>query len=199
MPRWQPDGFERLQAAAFELFADQGFERTTVAEIAQRAGLTQRTFFNHFADKREVLFGLSSEFQQEIVREIAACADAVPPLDAVVRALQAAADTIFEERRAAVTRRLKIIAANPELQEREFSKGAALTDAIAAALHARGLDPETALLTAGAGMLVQQAAIQRWTQPAESRPLPELLSDALHALRTTVNEKSGRDVARSRT
>ena len=187
MPRWGPDGAERLQVAAFELFEEQGFERTTVAGIAQRAGLTQRTFFNHFADKREVLFNLSSELQREIVREIAVCADTVPPLDAVVHALQATADTIFEERHAAVTRRHRIVEANPELRERELSKRAALTDAIAVALHARGLDLETALIAAGAGMLVQQTAIHRWTQPAESRPLRELLSDALHALRATVN------------
>jgi len=199
MPRWEPNGVERLQAAAFELFAEQGFEGTTVAEIAKRAGLTQRTFFNHFADKREVLFGLSSEFQHEIVRELAACADALPPLDAVVRALQAAGDTIFEERQAAVTRRNEIIDANPELQERELGKGAALTDAIAAALHARGLDPDTARLTASAGMLVQQTAIRRWTQPAESRPLRELLSDALHSLRTTVIQRSSRRIVPSRT
>ena len=184
MPRWEPDGVGRLQAAAFELFAEQGFERTTVAEITRRAGLTRRTFFNHFADKREVLFGLGSEFQQEVVREIAACADTLPPLDAVVRALQAASDTMFEGRRATVARRQEIIDANPELQERELSKRAALTDAIAAALHTRGLDPETALLTASAGMLVQQTAMRRWTQPAESRPLRELLSDALRSLRT---------------
>ena len=186
MPRWEPDGVERLQAAAFELFDEQGFERTTVAEIAQRAGLTQRTFFNHFADKREVLFGLSSELQQEIVREIATCADTLPPLDAVVRALQATADKMFEERRDAVTRRHRIIGANPELRERELSKRAALTDAIAAARHARGLDPDTALLTASLSMLVEQTAIQRWTQPAESPPLRELLSDALYSLRMTV-------------
>jgi len=195
MPRWEPDGVERLQAAALELFAEQGFERTTVAEIALRAGLTQRTFFNHFADKREALFGLSLEFQQEILREIAACPDALPPLDAVVHALQAAAEAMFEERRAAVIRRHEVIDANPELQERELSKRAALTDAIAAALHARGVDPETALLTASAGLLVQQTAIRRWTRPAESRPLRELLADALRSLRTTVSQRPGRRVA----
>ena len=184
MPRWEPDGVGRLQAAAFELFAEQGFERTTVAEIARRAGLTRRTFFNHFADKREVLFGLGSEFQEEVVREIAARADALPPLDAVVRALQVASDAMFEERRAAVIRRQEIIDANPELHERELSKRAALTDAIAAALRARGVDPETALLAAGAGMLVQETATRRWTRPAEGRPLRELLSDALRSLRT---------------
>lgn len=189
MPRWEPDGLERLQTAAFELFAEQGFEHTTVAEIAQRAGLTQRTFFNHFADKREVLFGLSSEFQKEIIREIAACADPSPPLDAVVHVLLVVSDAMFDQRRLEVARRHQIIDANPELQERELSKRAALTDAIAVALRARGLDPESALLTASAAMLVQQTAIRRWTQLAENPPLGELLLDALHSLRTTVSQK----------
>ncbi len=189
MPRWEPDGVERLQVAALELFAEQGFERTTVAEIAQRAGLTPRTFFNHFTDKREVLFNLSAQFQQEVVREIAECPDALPPLDAVVHALQAVADTMFEQRRAAVVRRREIVEANPELQERELSKRAGLTDAVAAALHARGLDPDTALVTASAALLVQQTAVYRWSRPDESRPLRELLRDALRSLRTTVGQE----------
>jgi AcrR family transcriptional regulator len=194
VPRWEPDGVERLQAAAFELFAEQGFERTTVAEIAERAGLTKRTFFNHFADKREVLFGPNSELQREIVtREIAACPDTLPPLDAVVRGLQAAAETLFEPIRDAVARRRDLVEANPELRERELGKRAALTDAIAATLQARGLDADTALLTARAGVLVQQTAMQRWTttQAAEARPLRELLSDALLSLRTIVGGDSG--------
>jgi len=189
MPRWEPDAVGRLQAAALELFAEQGFERTTVAEITQRAGLTKRTFFNHFADKREVLFGPGSEIQREIVtREISACPDALPPLQAVVRGLQAAADTMFEARHAAVTRRRQIIDANPELQERELRKRAALTDAIATALRARGTDSDTALLTARAGVLIQQTAMQRWTRSAENRPLRELLSDALLSLRTIAGQ-----------
>ena len=132
MPRWKPDAAERLQLAALELFDEQGFERTTVAEITQRAELTQRTFFNHFADKREVLFGMSSELQQEVVREVAASAGSSPPLDAVLRALEVVADKMFESRRAVVARRHAVIAANPELQERELGKNAALTEAIAA-------------------------------------------------------------------
>jgi AcrR family transcriptional regulator len=131
MPRWEPDAVGRLQAAAFDLFAEQGFERTTVAEITQRAGLTERTFFNHFADKREVLFGPVSELQREIVaREIASCPGTLAPLDAVVRGLQVAADTMFEARRDAVVRRREIIDANPELQERELARRAALADAL---------------------------------------------------------------------
>jgi AcrR family transcriptional regulator len=188
MPRWKPDAADRLQAAALELFDEQGFERTTVAEIAQRAGLTQRTFFNHFADKREVLFGLSSEVQREIVREITTGDDSLPPLDAVVRAFAVVADTLFEDRRTAVTRRHAVLAANPELQERELSKSAGLAEAIAAVLQARGCDPETAFVAAGAAMLAQQVAFRKWTHPGETRALRDLLSEAVQALRTTVSQ-----------
>ncbi|WP_434445082.1 TetR/AcrR family transcriptional regulator [Lentzea sp. E54] len=188
MPRWKPDAAERLQTAALELFDQQGFERTTVAEIVQRAGLTQRTFFNHFADKREVLFRLSSELQQEVVREIATSDDTVPPLDAVVRALEVVADKMFENHRAVVARRHAVVTANPELLERELGKNAALTEAVAAALHARCGDPETAFLAAGAAMLAQQAAFRQWTRPGETRTLRDLLLDAVRTLRTTVSQ-----------
>ncbi|KAA9153876.1 TetR family transcriptional regulator [Amycolatopsis acidicola] len=184
MPRWEPDGVGRLQNAALELFAEQGFERTTVAEIAERAGLTKRTFFNHFADKREVLFGRAAEYQREIIlRELGESPDDVPPLDAVVRGLQAAADEMFEGNRDDVMRRGAIIEANPELHERELRKRAALTDTLAEALRARGVDADTALLTAQAGALVQQTAMQRWLQSAEKRPLRELFAEALASLR----------------
>jgi AcrR family transcriptional regulator len=186
VPRWEPDALERLEGAALELFAEQGFERTTVAEIARSAGLTQRTFFNHFTDKREVLFRLSAGFQDSVVGEIDACADDVPPLDAVVGGLRAAGGSTFEQRRDAVVRRTAIVEANPDLRERDLAKRAALSDAIAAALSARGVAPETALLIAGTGMLVHQAAVRRWMQPAERRPLEALLNEALAALRATV-------------
>lgn len=185
MPRWEPDSVGRLQAAAIDLFAEQGFERTTVAEIAERAGLTKRTFFNHFADKREVLFAPGPDPQREIVtREIAASADTVPPIDAVLRGLRAAADEMFEQRRAAVTRRREIIDANPELAERELGKRAALTDAIADALQRRGVAPDTALLTARVGVLVQQTAMRAWTRAADDQPLREHLSAALRSVHT---------------
>lgn len=186
MARWEPDSLGRLEAAALALFAEQGFDRTTVAQIAQKAGFTERTFFNHFADKREVLFGLSLAFQEGILREIAGCGDTVPPLEAVVSALQTVGTEMFEQRRAAVTRRHGIIDANPELQERELRKYAALTEAIARALHQRGLDSEVALLTATAAMVVQQTALRRWMRPDENRTLGELLLDAQHSLRTAV-------------
>ncbi|QJY48020.1 TetR/AcrR family transcriptional regulator [Pseudonocardia broussonetiae] len=194
MPRWEPDGAERLETAAFDLFAEQGFDRTTVAEVAERAGLTPRTFFNHFADKREVLFGLSAEFRQRVVRGIAECPAAVPPLDAAVHALQGALDTMFEHRRAAVARRFAIVEATPELRERELGKNADLADAVEAALRARGHDPDTARFAADAASAVQRRAMQEWTGTADGPPLRELVVAGLHALRAAV--AGGADAAR---
>jgi AcrR family transcriptional regulator len=177
---------ERLQGAAFELFTEQGFERTTVAEIARRAGLTERTFFNHFAAKREVVFAPLTERQREIaVSAIAACDDAVPPLDAVLHGLQVA-NKDLEHLRAEATLRREIIDAAPELQEREVAKLAALTSAIAAALHDRGLDADMALFIARAGVLIEQTAEHKWAQPGETRSLHDLLADALVLLRRTL-------------
>lgn len=134
------------------------------------------------------LFGPRSLRQQHVVgREIAASPDALAPLDAVVRGLQVAADEIFEGLRAASMRRRKIIDASPELQEREDGKRAALTAVIADALQGRGLGPDTALLTARVGVLIQQTAEQQWVQPAEQRMLRDLLSDALLTLRAIID------------
>ncbi len=188
MPRWEPNAAGRLHDAALGLFAEQGFERTTVAEIAGRAGLTERTFFNHFPDKRDVLFGSTSDSQRHIaIREIAACAADTAPLDAVVHGLQAAADELLEQFRVPAARRREIIDATPELQEREEGKRAALTVAIAGALRERGLDPDTALLTARTGVLIEQTAEHQWVQPTEHRPLRDLLSNARLSLRAVVD------------
>jgi hypothetical protein len=107
-----------------------------------------------------------------------------------VRALEVVADKMLENRRAAVTRRYAVVAANPELQERELGKNAALTEAIAAVLHTRGSDAETAFLVAGAAMLAQQAAFRVWTRTGETRTLRDLLPDALHSLRAAVGQNS---------
>lgn len=187
MPRWRPNAPERLQAAAFELFEERGFERTTVAEVAARAGLTPRTFFNHFSDKAEVLFSLSGDFEREVVDQIGACPDDLPPLEAAVRGLQAAAKKTFAGRRSEATRRQEIVDANLELRERDLAKRAALTAAIAGALRARGGDPESAQLIAGAAMLVQQAAMAGWTRADQTDSIAELHQTSLQELRASIN------------
>jgi AcrR family transcriptional regulator len=127
MARWQPNASERLALAALELFAERGYENTTVIDIAQRAGLTKSTFFRHFADKREVLFG-DGTMTGIVAGAIAEAPATATPLEAVAHALDAAGRQAFTlARREFVARRRAVIAANPELQEREALKGLALT------------------------------------------------------------------------
>src|SRR5271155_4577260 len=99
MGRWQPDSRRRLQEAALALYSEQGFDQTTAAQIAAQAGVTERTFFRHFADKREVLFGGSALLQERIVAGVAGAPPGDGPLDAVARGLDAAATMLGESRR----------------------------------------------------------------------------------------------------
>jgi AcrR family transcriptional regulator len=182
MGRWEPNARGRLEQAALELFVERGFEQTTVAEIAQRAGLTERTFFRHFTDKREVLFAGGSMLQELLVNAVAQAPDDAAPLDAVADALQAAAPHL-QQRGDYPLQRQSVIAANPELQERELIKLAGLATAMAAALRDRGVPEPAASLAAEAGIAVFRVAFERWTIE-ECRPdLAELMRDSLAQLR----------------
>ena len=156
--RWQPHASERLVLAALDLFEERGYEHTTVIEIAERAGLTKSTFFRHFPDKREVLFG-GDAMTGLLVSGIAAAPSAASPLEAVAHAL----DTIGREaftpaRRAFVARRRAVIAASPELQEREALKGLSLTASMIDALKRRGVPELTSCVAAGLGALAWKIA-----------------------------------------
>src|SRR6266576_2542870 len=117
--RWEPGSRGRLAQAAMELYGERGFDQTTVAEIARRAGLTERTFFRHFADKREVLFAGAGTLQEFLVSAVADAPDSVAPIDAVAAAL-GAAGALLQERREYARQRQAVIAANAELREREL-------------------------------------------------------------------------------
>lgn len=184
MGRWQPDAAGRLQEAALELFDERGYENTTVAEIAERAGLTKRTFFRYFSDKREVLFSGSEELADLVAREIAAAPASTPPLDAVAGALRTAAVVAFEPRRDAVARRQRVIAAAPELRERDLVKLASLASAAADALRSRGVAESAAVVVADAGITVLKVAFERWLKGGAREDLRRLLDDALAELRT---------------
>src|SRR4051812_36473279 len=121
MSRWEPDARGRLEKAALELYADRGFDRTTVAEIARRAGLTERTFFRHYADKREVLFHGQGALADLVVGTLADAPAGLAPIDAVVGALEAA-DPFFRDRRDGARLRQGVISAHAELRERELIK-----------------------------------------------------------------------------
>jgi AcrR family transcriptional regulator len=181
MVRWKPGARERLQEAALELYAAQGFEETTVAEIAEAVGLTERTFFRYFADKREVIFAGEELFQQEFVRGIAAGPADATPLELVASAFTAV-DFFSDERRAYSRQRQSVIAANPGLQERELLKLASLGTALAAALRERGVPEPTATLSAQSGVTVFHVAFQQWIASSEERSLADIEHEVFREL-----------------
>jgi AcrR family transcriptional regulator len=161
MARWEPDSRDRLRQAALDLYGERGFEHTTVAEIAKRAGLTERTFFRHFADKREVLFAGSEALEELLVRTVAEAPASLTPLDAVAAGIEALGE-VLPERAETSRARQSIIDANAELQERELIKLASLSVALAGALRDRGLDAAAAALIAEVGIAVFKTAFERW-------------------------------------
>ena len=185
MARWEPDARGRLVQAALALYGENGYENTTVAEIAQRAGLTERTFFRHFADKREVLFGGGTALQEMIVSVVDDAPDSQAPIDAAVAGLEAAGGQFFvHEHRDFSRQRQAVIASNPELQERELTKLAALSTAIADALRRRGVgDPAAATLTAEVAIAVFRTAFERWIDETNRHDFPQLVRESLDQLK----------------
>ncbi len=188
MTRWPPNGRGRLEQAALALYGEHGFEHTTVAEIAARAGLTERTFFRHYADKREVLFAGAEVLQELLVSNVAGAPDSIAPIDAVGAALEAAG-ALLQQRREYARQRQAIIAANTELQERELIKLASLASAIADTLRRSGVSDPAASLTAEAGIAVFKIAFERWVLETNQRDLPELIRDSLDELKAVTAGK----------
>jgi AcrR family transcriptional regulator len=199
MSRWEPDARSRLEQAALKLYVERGFEQTTVAEIAKEAGLTERTFFRYFADKREVLFGGSDRLRDLLVSTVVEAPASVAPIDAVAAALDAAGQ-VLQERRPYSQQRQAVIAANPVLRERELLKLAALASAIAEALRRRGVREPVASLTGEAGIAVFKVAFDRWVNGSGRHTLPYLIRESFAGLKTAAMGAalSGRRSASSR-
>jgi AcrR family transcriptional regulator len=163
-----------------ELFSERGYEQTTVAEIALRAGLTERTFFRHYADKREVLFGGGTDFRDAFVARLEEALDSMSAIQAVTIAAQAAGASL-EERvgREFALARQRIISANPALRERELIKLADVTSAMAQTLRDRGIEEPDASMIAELGMAGFRVGFDRWLTPGEERTLPGLIHEAL--------------------
>ncbi len=182
MGRWEPDARGRLASAALSLYAERGFEQTSVAEIAEQAGLTERTFFRYFSDKREVLFWGARALEELLVAAVANAPDSAAPIDVVCAALEEAGP-VFDERREFSRQRQAVIAANAELQERELIKLASLAAAIAEALRRRGVGDPAASLTAEAGIAVFKIAFARWIAADGEADLAQLIRASLAELR----------------
>jgi AcrR family transcriptional regulator len=183
MARWQPNAAQRLVVAALDLFAERGYENTTVIEIAERAGLTKSTFFRHFPDKREVLFG-GDTMTGLLVTGIAAAPAAATPLEAVAHALDTVGREAFTPaRREFTARRRAVIAANPELREREALKGLGLTASMIDALKRRGVPDLTSRVAAELGALTLTIAYERWSDTTDGDEFGEVARRALRELR----------------
>ena len=180
--RWEPDARGRLAKAAMALYAEQGFEQTTVAEIAEQAGLTERTFFRHFADKREVLFYGLDMARDLLVRAIADTPASATPMDAVGEAYQVLG-VLLQENPERVRLRDAIVSANAELRERELIKLAALASAVAGALRDRGVPEPAASLAAETGVAVFKVAFARWVSEPGQPDLPGIIRESMADMR----------------
>jgi AcrR family transcriptional regulator len=168
VPRSGAQARRRLQEAALQLYRERGFDQTTTAEIAARAGVNERTFFRHFPDKREVLFDGEADLRAALMQAVAEAPDGLEPLEILLCAFRKSARNL-ENNRPFSEPRLKVIAATPALRERELAKHAWLTAAVAEALRQRGVSDRLASLAARTGWGAYHHATQAWiNDPSQS-------------------------------
>lgn len=184
MSRWEPNARARLERAALDLFAERGYDAATVAEIAERAGLTKRTFFRYFTDKREVLFGGQEMLSRALTEGVTAAPGSATPLDAVGSALEAVAPLFDLNRLDIVRQRQSVIAANVELQERELLKGATLARAMADGFRARDLPEPVVHVAAELGLLALRRTFARWAAAENERKFTDLAQEVLAELKS---------------
>jgi AcrR family transcriptional regulator len=161
VPRSGADARRRLQQAALELYGERGYDQTTTAEIAARAGVTERTFFRHFADKREVLFDGETALLTALTDAVAKAPAALAPLEALRWAF-GSVEQLFIDGRPFAEPRQKVVAATPALRERALAKTAVLIAGLADALARRGVEPRLATLAAQTGMAAFSHALTAW-------------------------------------
>jgi len=176
MARWDPGTEERLQQAAVDLFRQYGYEQVTVTQIAERAGLTRRSFSRYFTDKREVLFAGSEQLAPAIAQEIDAAGPGTSPFAAILGALGKVGNLLAAHVKQASERRA-IIDASPELQERERTKLAGIASAIAQSLEQRRLNRGEALMLADIATVIFKHAFERWVSAAGQRSFDDCLRE----------------------
>ncbi|OIH93061.1 MULTISPECIES: TetR family transcriptional regulator [unclassified Curtobacterium] len=184
--RWTPDARGRLERAAFELFTEQGYQATTVPQITARAGLTTRTFFRYFADKREVVFA-GDEIPVLARDAIEAAPAGLDPLDIVVHGLRRVADERFEGRHDEVGAVRRVVLSEPSLRERDARKRADLTDAVREGFVDRGVDPTEAAVIAETAVMLFHLALESWLTGPGGRRMADVVDEQLSVLRTLLD------------
>ena len=185
MTRSGDEAKRRLQEAALDLFTERGFDQTSAADIAARAGVTERTFFRHFTDKREVFFDGQAELLDTLIGALAAEPSGTRPMPALRAAFHAAVP-LLERNLPVVKTRIPVITATPALRERSLAKTQALVEALTAALATRGVSAHLAELCAQTAMVTFQAAVRRWHEDPSTGP-HEHLDNAFRDLRLATN------------
>ncbi|MEO9325078.1 helix-turn-helix domain-containing protein [Nocardioides sp. C4-1] len=176
MSRWPDDARTRLAAAAVDLYLEQGYDRTTVAQVAGRAGVTERTYFRHFPDKREVLFANQAAIDDALVDAVATASGTVR--DLVVAGLTAVAASL-QDRHAELARRQPLMDQHPDLRERELAKLGSWSTALAAALAAHGIAPDRAALAASVAIAVLDVTARDWLGGPGDADLARAVREAL--------------------
>ena len=164
MARWEPGATERLLIAAVDLFTEQGYDATTVAQIAARAGVTKSTFFRHFSDKRELLVAGQETLSRLLADGITEAPAGASPLEAVAAGLERASGAMGSTNRDLGPRIRAAVAASTELHERDALKSVGLAAAMTAALVDRGVEDPTARLAAEMGVLAFKRGYARWSE-----------------------------------
>jgi len=187
MSRWAPDAALRLERAAMELFAEHGYSATTVPSIAERAGLTTRTFFRHFADKRDVLFLREREFPEVVARLIAGAPEGLDPLGLLMHGLETVAVGDLEGWRDEIAARRAVVLSEPALRERELLKSALLADAMRDALVRGGVAAADAALAARTASALFETALEEWLAGTAGVALVVVLREQRARLRSLVS------------
>ncbi|MFC1429690.1 TetR/AcrR family transcriptional regulator [Streptacidiphilus sp. N1-3] len=182
MPRWKPDARERLAVAALSLFAEQGYDETTVAQISERAGLTRSTFFRHFADKREILTAGQTALSRLLAEGIEAAPADATPMAAVAAGLERAAGQMTQFNRELSPLLRAAIEANEELQTRDALKSIGMAAAMADALRRRNVAEPTAQVAAELGVLAFKVGFRQWADPTRDDDPGELTTHTRAAL-----------------
>ena len=168
MPRWEPNAKERLELAALDLYATRGYDHTTIGDVAAHAGVTSRTYFRYFPDKREVLFGGADGLRDRISRSLRDAPADMPPLAAVLHAMSTCEDLYHLREHEHLRRRDAIIGTSGELREREARKLASIAADVAGGLVERGSDPDNAQLVADLALVAFKRAARLWMDAPET-------------------------------
>ncbi|MDM7890606.1 TetR/AcrR family transcriptional regulator [Curtobacterium caseinilyticum] len=190
MVRWQPGTRERLQATALQLFTEHGYDETTVAEIAAAADVTERTFFRHFVDKREVLFAGQDDFVGMFTGPVTDAPAGTPPFTLVRRALDSAAGFFPDDRRAWSRSRQRVIDGVPALGERELGKLANLKVHLGTSLRTHGIGEPAATIAAETAVTVFHLSFAQWIADGEDRDFATIVHERLEALTEVVHPAS---------